>query len=185
MKNISSFQRVVALFCLVTFLAVNIGVSYAQNVSEQHLEAAKKMIKVIHATDQFDSFLPTAARDLKNELVSSDPNLEAVISDIVDKNALALAKRRADLEKAIAYVYTKYFSLEELDKITVFYSSDVGKKFLTEVPNIARDSYAVFNEWSSSLMEDLVKNVENDMAKTVRLNKLADPKKSFPSKSLK
>ncbi|WP_208438112.1 DUF2059 domain-containing protein [Bartonella taylorii] len=185
MKTIFSFQRFVAYCGVAAVFVVNIGMAYAQGVSEQHLDSARKAISAIRATDQFDSFLPNAAHDFKNELISDDPNLATSISDIVDKQALALAKRRSDLEKEIAHVYAKYFTQEELDAITAFYSSDTGKKFLTEVPNIARDAYSTFDTWRSALMQDLIKNVKKEMSETLHLNNSATPMKSGSSENHK
>ncbi|GAA5109361.1 DUF2059 domain-containing protein [Bartonella jaculi] len=181
MKKIFSFQRIIACLGVITVLVLNIGMVYAQGVSEQHLISARKAINAIHATDQFDNFLPTAARDLKNELIGDDPNLATAISEIVDKQALALAKRRADLEKEIAQVYAKYFTQEELDAITAFYNSDTGKKFLTEVPSIARDAYSTFDTWRSAIMQDLVKNVKKEMSETLNLENSITPAKTGSS----
>ncbi|WP_336279171.1 DUF2059 domain-containing protein [Bartonella sp. CB175] len=181
MKTIFSFQRFVACFGAVAVLVVNIGMVYAHDVSDKHLNSAKKAISAIHATDQFDSFLPTAARDLKNELIGDDPNLATAISEIVDKQALALAKRRANLEREIAQVYAKYFTQEELDAITAFYSSDTGKKFLVEVPNIARDAYSTFDIWRSVIMQDLIKNVKKEMSEVLNLDKPITPPKASSS----
>ncbi|WP_409361855.1 DUF2059 domain-containing protein [Bartonella heixiaziensis] len=185
MKKIFSFQRVIVCFGAVAVLVLNIGSVHAQGVSDQHLNSARKAISAIHATDQFDSFLPTAARDLKNELIGDDPNLATTISEIVDKQALALAKRRADLEKEIAQVYAKYFTQEELDAITTFYSSDTGRKFLTEVPSIARDAYSTFDAWRSTIMQDLIKNVKKEMSETLNLEHSITPTKSGSSKKSK
>ncbi|WP_208541862.1 DUF2059 domain-containing protein, partial [Bartonella capreoli] len=142
MKKIFFCQRFFVYFSAIAILILNIGMAHAQGVSVQHLNSARKAISAIRATDQFDNFLPNAARDLKDELIGDDPNLATAISDIVDKQALALAKRRSDLEKEIAHVYAKYFTQKELDAITAFYNSDTGKKFLTEVPNLAHDAYS-------------------------------------------
>ncbi|WP_102830296.1 DUF2059 domain-containing protein [Bartonella bovis] len=184
MRTILSLQRFVILLGTVVIFIVNMGMVYAQDVKDQHLDSARKMIKAIQATDQFDNFLPSAAYNLKNELISGDPNLATTISEIVDKQALALAKRRADLEEEIVHVYVKHFSQEELDTIATFYNSAAGKKFLTEVPNIARDSYSVFDKWRSTVMQDLVKNVEKEMVKILGLNKstTSEPASSADSK---
>ncbi|WP_375632798.1 MULTISPECIES: DUF2059 domain-containing protein [unclassified Bartonella] len=175
MKIIFSFQRFVVYLGVVVVFVVNIGMAYAQGVSDQHLDSARKAISAIHATDQFDSFLPNAVEDLKTVLMRDDPNLAADISDIVDKQALALIKRRSDLEKEIAHVYAKYFTQKELDAITTFYNSDTGKKFLTEVPNIARDSYSAFDIWRTAFMQDLVENVRKEMSETLNLNNSTMP----------
>ncbi|WP_375614678.1 MULTISPECIES: DUF2059 domain-containing protein [unclassified Bartonella] len=182
MKVIFSFQRFVVYFSAIAIFVVNVGMVYAQGVSDQHLDSARKAIRSIHATDQFDSFLPNAVHDFKNELISDDPNLATAISDIVDKQALALVKRRSDLEKEIAHVYAKYFTQKELDAITAFYNSDTGKKFLTEVPNIARDSYSAFDIWRTALMRDLVENVKKEMSETLNLNNSTMPT-NMPIKS--
>ncbi|CDO46646.1 hypothetical protein AT246_06685 [Bartonella henselae] len=181
MEKIFSFQRFIGYFGAVAVMFMNIGIVHAQGVSAKHLISARKAINAIHATDQFDSFLPTAARDLKNELIGDDPNLATAISEIVDKQALALVKRRSDLEKEIAQVYAKYFTQEELDAITAFYSSDTGKKFLTEVPSIARDAYSTFDAWRSSIMQDLVKNVKKEMSETLHLENSITSTKSSSS----
>ncbi|WP_455466701.1 DUF2059 domain-containing protein [Bartonella sp. B39] len=185
MKTIFSFQRFVVYLSAVAVFVVNVGMVYAQGVSDQHLDSARKAISAIHATDQFDNFLPNAAHDLKNELISDDPNLATAISEIVDKQALALAKRRSDLEKEIAHVYARYFTQKELDEITAFYSSDTGKKFLTEVPNIARDAYSTFDAWRSALMQDLIKNVRKEMSEALNLNNSITPMKSNTSENQK
>ncbi|WP_455479869.1 DUF2059 domain-containing protein [Bartonella sp. B23] len=185
MKTILFFRRFAVYLGAVAVFVVNIGMVYAQGVSDQHLDSARKAISAIRATDQFDNFLPNAAHDLKDELISDDPNLATAISEVVDKQALALAKRHSDLEKEIAHVYAKYFTQKELDAITAFYNSDTGKKFLTEVPNIARDSYSTFDAWRSALMQDFIKNVKKEMSETLNLNNSIIPMKSNTSENKK
>lgn len=186
MRIIFSFlQRFFIYFGAIAVFWVNIGMVHAQGVSDQHLDSARKTIRAIHATDQFDSFLPNAVHDFKNQLISDDPNLATDISNIVDKHALALIKKRSDLEKEIAHVYAKYFTQKELDAITAFYNSDTGKKFLTEVPNIARDSYSAFDVWRSALMQELVENVKKEVSETLNLNNFTMPTKSESSENKK
>ncbi|AQX28113.1 MULTISPECIES: DUF2059 domain-containing protein [unclassified Bartonella] len=183
MRTTFFFQKFIRLLSAIAILIMNIGITYAQDVSDKHLVSAKKMMSAIHATDQFDSFLPMAVRDLKDKLIGDDPNLEKDISELIDKQALALVKRRADLEKEIAHIYAKHFSQEELDKIAAFYSSDVGKKFLTEVPGIAREAYSVFDSWCSNVVQDLIKNVEQEISQTLNLNNSITPTMPASSKS--
>ncbi|MCZ2328348.1 DUF2059 domain-containing protein [Bartonella sp. F02] len=177
MKTLFSFQNLIVSFSATIILVMNMGMVCAQNVSDEHLDSAKKAINAIHATDQFDSFFSLAARDLKNELINNDPNLATEISEIVDREVLVLVKRYADLEKEIALIYAKYFTREELNKITEFYNSNVGKKFLTAIPNIARDAYSAFELWRSVIEQDLVKNVEKELSKIISLNNSVSPVK--------
>lgn len=185
MKALFSFQNFVTSFSVIAVMALNTAVPYAQGVSDQHLASAKKVIDSIHATDRYDDFLPMIARDLKNELTGKDPNLSATISKIVDKQILALIKRRSDLEKEIVRVFAKHFSREELDAIAVFYNSDIGKKFLTKMPDIARDSDGVFDTWSSVLMQELVRNVTKEMSDVFNAARSPAPNRSSKPKTSK
>lgn len=152
-------RRLVTPVCAVAFLIMNVAVGNAQDVSAAHLDAARKAITAIGATDQFDDFLPSAARSMKMELVSKNPNLESLINTVVDEEALALAKRRGALEAEAARAYAKYFTEAELNQISTFYQSETGKKLLEKGPLAMGDTVAAFNEWRQSIARDLSTNV--------------------------
>jgi hypothetical protein len=80
---------------------------------------------------------------------------------------LALAPRRADLEREAATIYAKSFSTEELNAIAKFFDSDVGKKFLKEVPLANRQLAKAADIWGTGIKRDLVdetsKALENVM----------------------
>lgn len=173
MNTAFSIRRLAATLGTVAIFSMGIGTVYAEDVSDAHLQSAKKAIAAIHATDQFDEFLPSTARDLKDELMRKDPNLAGVISETVDEQAMALIKRRADLEKEAARAYAKHFSQEELDQITAFYSSDAGKKLLSEGPVAARDILSAYDVWRQGIAQDLSTNVGKEMAKKIGASKPA------------
>ena len=134
--------------------------AYAQDkISASHLEAAKKAIKALHATDQFDEFLPATARELSVQFINKYPNYSDFITKTVDDEALKLAKKRAELEQSAAEVYTKYFTEDELNQIAAFYNGKIGKKLLEKGPETINDLITAFRKWSYSLSETLAKNV--------------------------
>lgn len=140
-------------------LGFGLGFACAQEISASHLHAARKAIADIHATDQFDVFLPGTGRELKNELMRKDPNLEKMISQTVDEQAMVLIPRRADLEKEVARVYAKRFTEDELKRITEFYSSLTGRKLLKEGPLAMADSVGAYDIWRQGIAQDLAANV--------------------------
>jgi hypothetical protein len=139
----------------------------AQDISESHLKAAYAAIDAIGATDQFDAVLPQAARALKGELIQKDPNLTDLIDATVEKNALALASRRADLEKEAAMAYARVFSEEELKAIAEFYNSPTGKKLLEEGPNVTREVLKAEQIWQRGVARDLAQNTGKEIADKV------------------
>jgi len=136
-----------------------VGPVQAQEISDAHVSAARAAIAAIKATDRFDSFLSDISIELKNELMRKDPNLEEVISQTVEEEAIKLAVRRADLEKEVALAYARHFSQEELTQIADFYNSPAGQKLLLEGPVAMDDTLASFDIWRQGMAQDLSVNV--------------------------
>lgn len=135
------------------------GAAQAQDATPEHLAAARAAISAIGATNQFDAILPQAADALRGEMIQKDPNLEALITSTVESEVLALAARRADLEKEAANVYAKVFTQEDLKAIADFYSTDTGKKLIKEGPIATRGLIDAASIWQAGIARDLAQNV--------------------------
>ncbi|WP_309086611.1 DUF2059 domain-containing protein [Chelativorans sp.] len=147
-----AFSAAVAL----TALSLHAG---AQEVSEEHLKAARSAIDAINATDPFDGFLPEAAAALKAQLIQQSPNMVELINDTVDQKALELASRRADLENEAAAAYARIFSQEDLQNIATFYNSPTGKKLLQDGPIVTREVMQAAEIWRRGVVRDLSNSV--------------------------
>lgn len=131
----------------------------AAEVAPSHMQAARKAIAAVGATDQFDSILPTAAAQLKSELIRKNPDLSNVIISTVDEQTLEMVSRRGALEQEVARVYTRIFSEPELNEIAAFYQTPAGKKLLEEGPIIAREVVGAVEIWQRGIARDLARNV--------------------------
>jgi uncharacterized protein len=127
----------------------------AQDVPQAQLDAARKAITALNVTDRYDSILPALAERLKAQFIQSSPNFQDQISAIVDEQALALAPRRADLEKEAATIYAKSFSVEELNTISTFFNTEAGKKLLTSTPLVSRELGRAAEIWTNGISRDL------------------------------
>lgn len=164
MISAKGIRRLIAPFSVVALMA-GIHSASAQEATESQLAAARAAITAIHATEQFDSILPNAARALKSELIQKDPNLEALITKTVDDKALALASRRADLETEAARAYAKAFTEDELKAITAFYNSPAGIKLIAEAPVVTREVLKSAQIWQNGIARDLAEQVGEVLAK--------------------
>ena len=134
-KRVRRLSVMLAATAIVAFSAP----SFAQEVSESHMKAARAAVAAIHATDPFDNILPQAAAALQAQLIQKNPDLQELITNTVNAKALALASRRADLEKEAAIAYAKVFSEQDLNSIATFYQSESGKKLLDSGPIVTRE----------------------------------------------
>lgn len=156
-----TLARRARLFGVAAALAATLFVApaSAQEISDSHLKAARETVDAINATDQFDKILPQAAQALKAELIRKNPDMVDLIDETVNEEALALVKRRADLETEAAKAYARVFSEEELKQITEFYHTPAGKKLLKDGPIVMREVAKAGDIWRRGVARDLAENV--------------------------
>lgn len=146
-------KAVVASFLLSS--VVFGSVAKAQDISEDHIAAARQAITTLGVTDRFDDILPGLAERLKADLIQASPNVEDAINATVDEKALALAARRADLEREAALTYARAFTMDELKEISAFYGNSAGKKLLKDGPIAARELMKAADIWAAGINRDL------------------------------
>ena len=153
MTKFAGFRRAAALAVIVAgSMAAPLQ---AQEISEEHLAAAREAIASINATDRYDNILPGLAEGLKAQFIQASPNFQEQISAAVDEQALELAPRRADLEREAATIYAKAFTLDELKAISSFYATEAGKKLLTNGPLVSRELAKAAEIWANGISRDL------------------------------
>jgi hypothetical protein len=162
MTRMNSVRRFAFAIATSVVVLATMPVS-AQEISADHLKAARAAVAAIKATDPFDNILPEGAAALKEQLINKNPDMQEVISQVVDEKALALAPRRADLEKEAAMAYAKAFSIDELNAIAVFYTSEPGKKLLENGPLVLRDVANAAQIWQNGVARDLAQEVMKDL----------------------
>lgn len=166
MKLAHRVRRTAAVVATTAFVAVA-SQAFAQEISDTHLRAARATVDAVHATESYDMLLPAAAQMLKQELIQQNPDLTELVVSTVDEKALALAQRRADLEREAALVYARTFSEAELQAISDFYASDVGKKLLAQGPIVAREVTKAADIWQRGIQRDLAMEVGQHIEKVV------------------
>ncbi|PVE56259.1 DUF2059 domain-containing protein [Rhizobium rhizogenes] len=154
MGKIAGLGKAAAASILISGLVFGTA-ARAQEISAEHIAAAKQAITALGVTDRFDNILPGLAERLKSELIQSSPNVEDQITATVNAKALELAPRRADLEREAALTYARAFSVEELKAISTFYSSDAGKKLLKDGPIATRELMKAADIWAAGINRDL------------------------------
>ena len=167
MTILTGLKRFSAGMIVISGLAAASHSVQAQEISDDHLAAARTAIAALGSTDQFDRIIPGTAEQLKVNLIRANADLQEVISTTVDEEALKIVPRRSDLEKEAAQIYAKAFSKEELTEIAEFYSSPTGKKLIESGPLVIREVMKAAEIWSSGVARDLNVNVSNALAEKV------------------
>jgi len=172
MKQFSKLGRLAAAAIIVAGLGA--GSAFADDPSPEHIKAARATIAAVGATSNFDTILPTIAGQIKEQLIQATPNFEPVITEIVDGEAIKIAARRSNLEQEAAKVYAQTFSVEELNAITAFYTSPVGKKLLDNGPIAQRELAKAADIWATGISRDLSKAATDAINAKIATQKKAD-----------
>jgi hypothetical protein len=165
MIRIAGLGRFAAATIVLSGIAF--GSAGAQEVTDEQIKAARAAITALGITNQFDGILPNLAEQLKSTMIQANPDLQEAISSSVDAQALALAPRRADLEREAAVTYAKAFSVDELKAIADFYNSPAGKKLLKDGPIATRELYKAADIWSQGVSRDLANQSASALQKLV------------------
>lgn len=172
------FGRLAAVALLASGLFAG-SAANAEEVTPEHLKAARAALAAVNVTKPFDDILPSLAEQLKGTLIQSSPNFQDIINTTVDENALKLAQRRGDLEAEAANIYAKTFTAKELQQIADFYSSPAGKKLLTDGPIAMRELSKAADIWAAGISRDLATQTDAELEKTIseqnKANETATP----------
>lgn len=167
MTILTGLKRFGAGVIVASSLAVAGHSAVAQELSEDHLQAARAAITALNSTDQFDGIIPASAEQLKTSLIRSNADLQEVISATIDEEALKIVPRRGDLEREAAQIYAKAFTKEELTAIADFYNSAPGKKLIDNGPLVTRELIKSAEIWSAGIGRDLAQNVNKALQEKI------------------
>jgi hypothetical protein len=136
----------------------------------ENLAAARELIQVMRATDQFKALLPTILQALKPAFVQGRPEMEKDFDAILPAINDVAVHRVNELAEALAVIYASNFSVAEIHDIAAFYRSSTGQKFLAQQPVIARESLVAGQRWAQTLSSELREAIGEQLRKREHAN---------------
>jgi uncharacterized protein len=137
----------------------------APAVAASHSEAAMNFLRSSGALKGFEDMIPQFLDQVRVQYVKQRPEIQ----DMVNEAALAVVpefvKRRDDLTRDLAAIYTARFTEEELVQMTEFYRSPVGQKLSTIQAEVLQASVPVVQTWSRKLTTDMQSRVKEEVGK--------------------
>ncbi len=155
-----NFKLTVTAWLFAALVLGAAGQAAAQEVSAEHLEAARAAVAASKSTQSLDSILIDISEKAKSQLITNRPDAAEKINEIVDEVALSMAGRRGDLENEVAIGYANVFTIEELNQITEFYHTPAGEKLIRETPVVARSINQAARVWTNGIQRDLQQEVQ-------------------------
>jgi hypothetical protein len=146
-------------------LAASVGTAGAQQPSAQALATAKEVIAVIGAAAIYEPVLPGVIEQAKNVLLQSNPMLGKELNEVAVKLRAEFSSRTVEAVNDMAKLYASRFTEQELKDTLAFYKSPLGRKLLTEEPQILDQSMRNTQTWANRLSEEVIGKFRIEMKK--------------------
>lgn len=141
------------------------GNADAQQPTPGALVAARELLEVKGATSMFDPLVPGIVETVKNNYLQTNTSLVKDLNEVALLLRTEFAPRRAEILNDVATLYAQRFSEQELKDIVAFYKTPVGKKFVTEEPQVIDQSLQRAQAWSQKLSEEVLSRFRAEMKK--------------------
>jgi uncharacterized protein len=144
------------------------GPAAAQTASPEAIAAARDLVVVMRAAEQFKTILPLIIRQLKPAIVQGRPEVDRdfdamipVLQEIMGGQNEQIAKLVDD----IAMIYARNFTVDEMRRVIAFYHEPVGQKFLDKMPVITQESMTAGQEFGRAIAQELQKRMVEELRK--------------------
>lgn len=134
-------KKITTVFLLVLLAT---GLSYGQG-DPQYKAALKKMFEVSGTEETYKAALKQVIGMFKQQNTNVP---EAVWADFEKEFSTTSLSSLVDM---LSPVYQKYMTKEDLQKMTEFYQTPVGKKYAANTPLIMQESMQVGQQWGMKI----------------------------------
>lgn len=154
------------------------GVKPKTNViTQQRLAAAKALMVAMGAQRRFDTIIQVIAKRLAAVMRSQHAGHAKTIDDVYREIAVRFAGRSKDALGLIAPLYAEKFTTDELNQALAFYSSPLGRKFVSAQSDIVQRSHSLGVVWGGRIGRQMQRAVLAELIKRgIDLTKPAKPK---------
>ena len=128
--------------------------SWAQNTADDaaKITAAQNLLKASNAVDAM-----VAA--MRANLPVQKQAMPQVPEEFWTRFEARLVKEAPALGDSIAVLYARRFSLRDLEELTAFYTSPLGRRFVEFQPLLVTESSAMGQRWGARLGEQIAKEI--------------------------
>jgi hypothetical protein len=123
--------------------------------SPDTVAAARELVTTSRAADQLKTLLPLIMQQLKPAIVQGRADVARDFDAAMPQLIEAMSARSDSFAEAIAVIYARHFSADELRQVTAFYRSPIGQRFLEKMPTIAQESMTMGQKFGQEIAVEL------------------------------
>lgn len=143
-------KKILITLALVSIFAIN---GLAQNNAE-YKSAVQKMLTASGAENTFKASVTQMFGMMKQQQPQQSNDFWVSMENEILKTSIA------DLIELLVPVYQKHLSLDDINQLTAFYQSPIGKKFAEKTPLITQESMAAGQQWGMKIGQKIIDKIK-------------------------
>ena len=168
-KAMTSLSRRAAVFfaAILSLAVLSLSLpAVAQELAPEHLALARKYVDLTDKQSVYETTVVQTAIDTTRQILKQNPQIADKVNTAVGTVVKTYKPRKSELLDQIARIYAQQFSMEELQQIVNFYSSDVGQKLVTSNVVINRQLQQVMQIFQTNLNTEFFSKVKSELKKS-------------------
>ena len=160
-----SASRSFALFLAALVIALSGALlpANAQELSPEHIAAARKYVDLSYKITSFEQSVIQAGIDVSDAILRADPTLEEQSDKAIGDAIGYFAEQKDDVLNQFARVYALQFSMDELAEMNAFYESPTGQKLASIQPKIDQSVVKLFTVYVENMRKEMYARVRADL----------------------
>jgi hypothetical protein len=142
----------------VSILALTLlcgGPAATQPASTDAMNAARELVVTMRAADQLKLLLPAIMQQLKPAIAQGRPQVEQDFDAVMPHLMEVVDARSGEFVEAVAVIYARNFTADEIREVTAFYRGKVGQKFLEKMPTVTQESMVMGQKFGQTIAAEL------------------------------
>jgi hypothetical protein len=140
--------------CAVVVLAVAVVMSGATAASAEELSREEELAKQLMEVSGVGEVMQQIMTQMVEPLRSSGQASQEFWDELLAQENLEA------LEEAVAGIYVKHFTAEEMEATLEFYRSPAGQSILQKMPVVIQESMAIGQQWGMELGQKISEELE-------------------------
>jgi uncharacterized protein len=147
---------------LALLLVPAIGLADGPQVSPEKRAAIEKLMETTGALRLGQQISSAVVKQFTDTLRASHPNIPAKTLDMIPEVVNGVIAENLDtFKEVVIHIYDEHFSLEDLQGLNEFYSSDLGQRVVKALPAVLQESMAAGQQWGRALGPQIVERVKS------------------------
>jgi uncharacterized protein len=149
----------------VALVALGVTANAQPKPSAAAMATAQQLVKITGAASAFQPLIPGVVEQAKLLFLQQNPDLASDLNAVAAELRKEYAPRVSELTDHVAELYARRFTEAEMKQILAFYSSPVGKKYQSQLPQIIQASSKFAHDWANKLSDEVIQKMREDMKK--------------------